>query len=282
VSSAGTRVLVDGFGYLESPRWRDGELWFSDFFSRRVHSVDPAGRVTVQGYVPGQPSGIGFLPDGSALVASTYSRELVRLVDGRVDVVATTGAAFAGPLNDMAVHPTGRAYVSPLAGRRTSGERRRGGGDPLLLVDGATVRVAEVGLAGPNGLVLADGGATLIVAETNAHRLTAFDVAADGDLGRRRLFADLGELSPDGLCLDAEGAVWVGCVFDERFVRVAEGGEILDVVPVPGRWAVAPALGGAAGTVLYCTTARTSLAQFRRGVGTAAIEMCEVSVPGTV
>jgi sugar lactone lactonase YvrE len=272
--AAGTRVLADGFGFLESPRWHAGELWFSDFFSRRVQSVDESGAVTVRGYVPGQPSGLGFLPDGSALVASTYGRELLRLAGRRTSVVASTLTVFPGALNDLVVDAAGRAYVSPLSGPGGSSDT------PLLFFDGATVRVLDLGLAGPNGLVLSADEAELIVAETDAARLTAFDVAPDGGLSGRRVFADLGGLAPDGLCLDPGGNVWVGCVFAEQFVRVAPDGSITERIPVPGRWAVAPALGGPDGDVLYCLTARTSLGRFLRGEGTSAIEVCDVAVPG--
>jgi sugar lactone lactonase YvrE len=272
--AAQTHVFADGFGFLESPRWHAGELWFSDFFSRRVQSVDESGAVTVRGYVPGQPSGIGFLPDGSALVASTYGRELLRLADRRTSVVASTLTVFPGALNDMVVDAAGRAYVSPLSGPGGTSDT------PLLFFDGTRVHVLDAELAGPNGLVLSADGAELIVAETNAHRLTAFDVAADGRVSRRRVFADLGELAPDGLCLDSGGGVWVGCVFAEQFVRIGPDGTITDRIPVPGRWAVAAALGGTDGALLYCLTARTTLGRFLRGEGTSAIEVCDVAVPG--
>jgi sugar lactone lactonase YvrE len=278
----GTTVLVDNLGFAESPRWHDGELWFSDFFSRRVRSVEAAAMVTDRGYVPGQPSGIGFLPDGSVLVASTYSRELVRLVDGIAEVVINTSSVYPGGLNDMIVDALGHAFVSPMPERRRASELRSPppGETPLLIFDGSAVHATDVGLSGPNGLALSEDGSTLVVAETNANRLTAFNVAADGSLSGMRLFADLGDLAPDGLCMDAEGAVWVGCVFAEQFVRVADGGNVLDRVHVPGRWAVAPALGGSLRTTLYCATALTSLPRFHQGLGTAAIETYEVSVPG--
>lgn len=268
-----TRVLVDGYRYLESPRWHNGELWCSDLLSRHVLSLNTRGRVTVRGYLPGQPSGIGFLGDGSVLMVSVHSRELVRLTEGRIQPVAATAVVWSGPLNDMVVDPTGRAWVSPMT------DPSSGATTPLLFFDGTTVKRTETALAGPNGLALTDDGHTLIVAETNARRLTAFRITSDGEPVEGRVFADLGEWAPDGICVDAEGAVWVGCVFAGLFARVAEGGDVLGTVEVPGRWAVAPALGGPDGKTLYCATARTSLDRFRRGMSTAAIEMCQVEVP---
>ena len=270
------RPLVKGLGFVDGLRWHDGALWCSDLFSRRVLSVDGGGRVSVRGYVPGQPCGIGFLLDGSVIVASTHSREIVQLLEGSVRVVTSTAAAFPGPINDLATDRTGRAWVSPLV---TPGADPTG--SPLIVLDRAlTPRCLDVQLAAPNGLVVTDHGRTLLVAETGGHCLTAFDIEADGGLGRRRTFADLGEWAPDGICVDAEGAVWVGCPFAECFARVKEGGHVLDVVEVPGRWAVAPVLGGSDGDVLFGATARTDLRRFRRGVGTAAIETCTVDVPG--
>jgi sugar lactone lactonase YvrE len=200
-------------------------------------------------------------------------------------VIATTLAAYGGGLNDMHVDRQGRAYVTPFAADFPDADMptdRSQASVPLLMVDGSTVhRVAE-DLAAPNGVAMTADGSRLIVAETAGRRLTAFDVAPDGTLSGRRLFADLGERVPDGICVDIEGAVWVGCVFAEEFIRVAEGGEVMEVIPVPGRWAVAPTLGGSDGRTLFCATARTSLADFHEGKATGTIESARVAVPGVV
>jgi sugar lactone lactonase YvrE len=276
-------VLVDGFGFTEGPRWHDGELWFSDFGSRFVQSVTQDGRLTRQAFVLGQPSGIGFAPDGRVLVSSTLDRRVVAFRPGeRPDVVADTWSVYGGALNDMVVDALGRAYVSPFnAGVNHSPDTvgRPVSGTPVLLVTDGEVSIAADDLGTPNGIVLTDDGRTLVVAETTAKQLTAFDVAADGSLSGRRVFADLDGRSPDGLCLDASGAVWVGCPFAEEFVRVEEGGRILEAVPTPGRWAVAPALGGADGRTLFCCTATTTLEEYFDGRSRAAIETTTVEVP---
>lgn len=278
--SSRASTVLGGLGYLESPRWHDGELWFSDFFSRRIYSVSPFGELTVRAYVSGQPSGLGFLADGTALVVSMHDRRLLSFVAGQSPRhVASTWQIYDGQLNDMYVDAFGRAYVSAFPSRPGSSRQTV---EPLLMVVGSSVRRVAENLANPNGIASSADGKLLIVAETAARRLTAFDIADDGSLSGRRLFADLGGREPDGLCVDAEGAVWVGCVFAEEFVRVAEGGEILDVVSTPGRWAVAPALGGQDGRTLYCLTARTSLLDFSRGQGEGSVESVRVDVPGLV
>jgi sugar lactone lactonase YvrE len=276
-------VLVDGFRFTEGPRWHDGELWFSDFGSRLVQSVTEAGDVTRRAFVEGQPSGIGFAPDGRVLVSSTHDRRVVGFLPGeRPDVVGITWSVYGGALNDMVVDARGRAYVSPFhAGVHHSPETvgRPVSGTPILFVADGEVSIAADDLGTPNGIVITDGGRTLVVAETTARRLSAFDVADDGSLSGRRVFADLDGRAPDGLCLDASGAVWVGCPFAEEFVRVEEGGKILETVPTPGRWAVAPALGGADGRTLFCCTATTTLEEYFDGRSTAAIETTVVDVP---
>lgn len=151
----------------------------------------------------------------------------------------------------------------------------------LLLVspDGGVTRVAD-DLLFPNGMAITQDNSVLVVAETFANRLTAFDIGSDGSLKGRRIFADLGNRAPDGICMDVSGAVWAACPFAGEFVRVADGGEILDVVDVPGRWAVTVALGGAKGDTLFCATARTTLADYHLGRATASIETLRVEVPG--
>jgi sugar lactone lactonase YvrE len=273
-------VLVDGLGFPEGLCWHDGELWYSDFASRRVASVTPDGEVTERAYVSGQPSGVGFLPDGTAVVVSMLDRLLVRLGD-HPSLHADASGVCIGPMNDMIIDGAGRTYFGSF-GYDPSYE---GGGalrpSPVGLVapDG-TVRVVAEGLSFPNGMAVTSDGATLVVAETFANRLTAFPINDDGTLGERRLFADLGEHAPDGICMDAEGAVWAGCPFSGAFVRVADGGEVLQTIPTPGRWAVTCELGGDDGRTLFCATAQTTLEAFHQGRSTGAIELVRVSTPG--
>jgi sugar lactone lactonase YvrE len=278
------KVLTEGPGFFEGPRWRDGRLWFSDFHSRLVKSYGPEDGVRREGFVAGQPSGLGFGPAGETLVVSSYDRRVVALNQpGPPSAVASTWALYPGALNDMYVDPSGRAYISPFDANppaHGSSYDDYKPDVPLLMVEKGVASIAATGLAAPNGIAASPDGKVLIVAETFGYRLSAFDIGEDGALSNRRTFADLGDLAPDGICVDQEGAVWVGCVFAEQFIRVAEGGRILDTIATPGRWAVAPALGGPDGRTLFGATARTSMPEFVAGTGTAAIEAIEVGVGG--
>jgi sugar lactone lactonase YvrE len=278
------KVVLSGVGFLEAPRWHDGELWFSDFFSRRVSSIDEDGRVTERAYVAGQPSGLGFCPDGTQLIVSTHDGHLVRRDGESQTVFADVGATYRGGLNDMVVDRLGRAYVSsfpvPAIGKAAlepAGEHLA----PIIFVDeNGKVSIATKDLRVANGMVITPDGQTLIAAETLGNQLLAFDIASDGTLSNQRTFADLGERKPDGICLDVDGNVWVGSFITSEFVHVAEGGKVLRVVPTPGRWAVACALGGRDGKTLYGLTAKITIEEFLQGHGEGAIEAFDVDAPG--
>ena len=274
-------VVVDGLGFLEAPRWHNGELWFSDFFSRRVSSVDEAGRLTDRIYVAGQPSGLGFREDGSVLVVSTHEGHILRWDGGAKSVVADIGASYRGGLNDMLVDRVGRAYVStfpvPAVGQ-VAAESEAPWTAPLIFVDeDGNVEVAADNLQIPNGIAMTPDGKTLIVAETFGNQLLAFDVAVDGRLGNKRTFADLGDRKPDGICLDANGNVWVGSYSTSEFVLVQEGGRVLKVIATPGRWAVACAIGGSDGRTLYGVTAYVE--DFLNDRAKGAVEVFHIDTP---
>ncbi len=273
ITLAAERILADGLGFLEGPRWHRGELWFSDFFSRRVSSVDLAGVLTTRYYVPGQPSGLAPLPDGDVLVASVHNGRLLRgSAGGALQSVADIGACFRGALNDLVVDTNGRAYVSTLPDL-TGGVRP---GDvlrcPIILVDEhGEVRVVADDLRVPNGMVITADGRTLIAAETQGYRLIKFDVAKDGSLGAPEVFAELGERKPDGIALDPTGAVWVCCPFTSEVLLVAEEGAILASASTPGSWAVACAVGGELEDTLFVVTAKVTVEELHAGTGTGAV-----------
>ena len=273
------RTVADGLGFVEGPRWRDGRLWYSDFSSRSVNSVDESGEVRRHAYVAGQPSGLGFSPDGDLLVVSVHESLILCIDDEGTTVVADVGARYRGGLNDMLVDPDGRAYVSAfpahVPGQRT-GQIHGEPSVPLFLVtlDGHVEVVAE-DLAVPNGIALSPDGRTLVVAETIGRRLTAFDVAADGSLSGRRTFADCGERKPDGICMDPTGAVWFGSPFTSEYVLVRDGGEVQTTIPTPDRWAVSCALGEDAET-LWCATVAVTREEYLAGGGRGAIEVCRI------
>lgn len=278
-------VVADNRGFLEAPRWHDDELWFSDFSARVIMSLDSRGHLQRRAYIPGQPSGLGFCDDGSVLIVSAHNGHLLRLFAGEMTLVADVGAMYRGALNDMVVDRRGRAYIStlpaPVAGRRYH-QVPEPPLLPIIIVDvDGTVRMGAEDLRVPNGLAISEDQATLIVAETAGHALSAFDIEADGSLSGRRIFAELGERTPDGICLDNAGGVWAGSPFTSEFVRVEEGGAVTDVIATPGRWAVACALGGADGRTLFCLTARTSREDFHQGTSSGAVEQAVVGLPSS-
>ena len=274
-------TLVDGIVFGEGPRWHAGRLYFSDIKARRVESVGLDGRRETVARLPGEPSGLGWLPDGRLLVVSMEDHRLLRLDPDGLHEVADLTPHCGGKANDMVVDARGRAYVGnigfdleaqPIAPRPTS----------LVRVDpDGSVQVAARELWCPNGLAISADGRTLVAAESAAGRLAAFDVAADGSLSGRRVFAALPEgAAPDGICVDAEDAVWVASPTTREFLRVREGGEIAERIATGERIAIACALGGPGRRTLFLVTSTTmSLAEAARG-RSGRIETCEVAVPG--
>lgn len=262
-------TLITGLAFGECPRWHDGRLYVSDQHARRVLSVALDGSSVIVAMVPQQPSGIGWLPDGRMLVVSMRDRKILRREDSGAFVVHADLSALAPwHLNDMVVDVDGRAWVGNFGFDLMGGTPLR---ETVLICvepDGSA-RVAAEELGFPNGMVITPDG-TLIVAETLANRLTAFDVRS-GRLTNRREWAKFGEppasanlnealseltVTPDGICLDAEGAVWVADCIHARLLRVAEGGRILDELPT-GSPAFACMLGGDDGKTLFACTAPT-------------------------
>jgi sugar lactone lactonase YvrE len=272
-------TLLDGLTFPEAPRWHDGRLWFSDFYTHRVVAVDPGGRAETMLEVPQRPSGLGWTPDGTLLVVSMLDRRLLRVENGKARLHADLAAVATGPCNDMAVDGQGRAYVGNFGYDRHKGEPPRTTCLARVDPDGRVTRAAE-DLFFPNGTVITPDGRTLIVGETQAHRLTAFDVAPDGALENRRVWAALDEnVFPDGMCLDAEGAIWVSDARGLALLRVREGGKIDGTVSTGSRYAFACMLGGADRRTLFvCTSTGSGPAMADKRDG--AIETVRVDVPG--
>lgn len=262
-------VLVTGLHFGEGPRWRDGRLWFSDFYDHAVKSVSLAGDVRVELQIDDHPSGLGWLPDGRLLVVSMNRRLLLRVDADAVRVHAELGSVAAHRANDMVVDAQGRAYVGNFGFALDDELKRRG--VESVLADHPTAQLARVDADGsvhmaaaelhfPNGTVLTPDGRTLIVAETLAMRLTAFDVAADGSLSNRRVWAPVGMRAPDGICLDANGHVWIANAIAPECVLVAPGGEIVATVTTD-QPCFACMLGGDDGRTLFMLTAPSSMAE---------------------
>lgn len=238
-----------GIVFGESPRWHDGRLWFSDWGTQEVIAVDPEGKSEVIVRVPSSPFCIDRLPDGRLLVVSARDRLLLRREsDGSLVTHADLSGLSDYPWNDIVVDGRGNAYVGNIGFDFPGGEFAPG---TLALVtpDGSARQVAD-GVAFPNGVVVTPDNSTLILAESYGSRLTAFDIGADGGLSDRRVWADLGDGVPDGICLDAEGAVWYADVPNSRCVRVREGGEVLQTIALD-RGCFACMLGGPDGRTLF-------------------------------
>ncbi len=235
-------TLISGLAYGESPRWHDGRLWLSDMGTHEVVAVDPDGRTEVIARVPGMPMGTGWLPDGRMLIVSSRDGLLLRRErDGSLVTHADLTTLSTHPWGDMVVDGRGNAYIGNIGFDFPGGEVTTGI-VALVRPDGSAREVAD-GVAFPNGVAVTPDNATLILAESYGHRLTAFDIAADGSLSNRRVWADLGDAYPDGICLDADNAVWYADVPHRRCTRVAEGGAVLQTVDLD-RGCFACALGG--------------------------------------
>jgi sugar lactone lactonase YvrE len=276
--SHATEVLVEGLRFPEGPRWHDHLLVVSDMHAGRIVTVSEHGEVATLAEIPGQPSGLGWDPEGHLMVVSMLDRRVLKFhTDGPHEFADLSGLA-PFHCNDMVVDAGGGAYVGNF------GFDLDGGADavPTVLLrvapDGG-VSVAATDVRFPNGSVITPDGRTLIVGETFGARLTAWDIAPDGTLSNRRVWADLEGAVPDGICLDADGAVWSACPISGRVLRVLEGGVVTDVVTVDRRGAYACMLGGAdeqrpsVGAADASDPART---EARRG----AIETVRVEVPG--
>jgi len=275
---AEVRTLLTGLVMGESPRWHDDRLWFSDMGAREVVTVDLEGKSEVVARVPNGLTGIGFLPDGRLLIDLMFDGRLLRLEpDGSVVTHADLTGFSRHPWSDMIVDGRGNAYVGNLGFNFPAGEAFAPGILVLVTFDGAARQVAD-GLAFPNGIAVTPDNATLIVAESYGARLTAFDIAADGSLSNRRVWADLPRAHPDGICLDAENAVWYGDVPAKRCLRVREGGEVLQTIDLD-RGCFACTLGGADKRILFLMAAEWSNVSSTLGGGTRTGQVLTVEAP---
>jgi sugar lactone lactonase YvrE len=260
-------TFATGLQMGESPRWHDGSFWMCDWLAGEVLRFDPSGARETAARVDGLPFSIDWLPDGRMLTTTAAG---VR-VGPDLDAYGADDRHW----NEIVVDPAGRAYVNKPGSMPF--EERRPGVVGVVTPEGGSRVVAE-DVWFPNGMAITPDGTTLILAESHAHRLTAFTIAADGDLVDRRVWADLGDgAAPDGICLDAEGAVWYADVPNQRCVRVREGGEVLRTVRAD-RGCFACMLGGADGRTLYITA--NSWEGGRAGDGVVLTERVDVPHAG--
>lgn len=282
-----TRVLADGLHFGEGPRWHEGRLWLSDFYAHAVKSVSLAGDLRTEFEIDDQPSGLGWMPDGSMLIVSMVKRQLLRRApDGTISVHADLGHIATFHCNDMVVDSRGGAYVGnfgfDLDAAMASGGMAAVAANPVkaklayVSPDGQT-RVAAADLFFPNGTVITPDGKTLILGESFGGVLTAFDIGPAGELSNRRVWAELAPRVPDGICLDADGAIWVANPTAPECVRVAEGGKVLEVIDT-GAPCYACMLGGDDGRTLFMLTA-AALGSEADGAPSGKVVIAQVDSP---
>ena len=280
-------TLMKGLTFGEGPRWHENKFYFSDFYSHKVYSLDLSGKHEVIVEIPNQPSGLGWTPDGTMLIVSMKDRKLMSFKDGLLTERADLTELSGFHCNDMVVDIDGNAFIGNFGFNTYDGEEIKPT-NLILVKPGEEPVLAADNLFFPNGTVITPDNKTLIVGETYAARLTAFDKSEDGSLSNRRIWADLKVNSeegtvplPDGMCIDEEGAIWVASPSTAEVIRVHEGGMISERIPVQTN-AFACMLGGEDRRTLFICTSNGSgvdpEAALREKSG--KIEITQVDVPG--
>ncbi|HTQ21057.1 SMP-30/gluconolactonase/LRE family protein [Mycobacterium sp.] len=264
-------ILANGFCFGEGPRWFEGLLWFSDMLGEAVHTADLRGSLTTLPLPGHSPSGLGFRPDGSLLIASTEDRQVLRYDGETVVTIADLSDLVPANLGDMVVDDAGRAYIGSQAFNE--------GVIVCLDPDNSATVVAD-DLEFPNGMVITPDGSTLIVAESVGRRLTAFTISADGALSDRRVFADGLDGPPDGITLDAEGGVWTSMTLAHQFERVVEGGAVTDRIDMGDRVAIACTLGGPERRTLFLLSSTDAYPRRLVGTRLSRLDAVTVATPG--
>jgi sugar lactone lactonase YvrE len=263
--------LANGFCFGEGPRWFEGLLWFSDMLGEAVHTVNLQGAMTTLPLPGHAPSGLGFRPDGSLLIASTEKRQVLRYDGETVTTLVDLSDMSPANLGDMVIDDLGRAYV---------GSQAFEGGVMVRIDPDDTVAVVAEDLDFPNGMVIAPDRKTLIVAESVGRRLTRYTIGEDGSLSDRRIFADGLDGPPDGIALDAEGGVWASMTLAHQFQRIVEGGVVTDRIDIGGRTAIACTLGGPERRTLFLLSSTDAYPQRLIGTKLSCLDAVTVDVPG--
>ena len=272
------RTLISGFSFGEQPRWHEDRLWFSDWGTQEVIAVDLAGNAEVILRAPSFPCCVDWLPDGRLLFVSSREGLLLRReLDGSSVTHGDLRGLSEPPAgNELVVDSRGNAYIN---GGQVLGQDTATGIVAMVSPDGAAQQVAD-GLAFPNGMLIMPDDQSVIVAESYANRLTAFDIEEDGSLSNRRIWAELGDGVPDGICADAENAVWYADVPNKRCSRVREGGEMLETIELD-RGCFACALGGPDRSTLFMiATEWNGPANMFRGPRTSQLLTAQAPAPG--
>jgi sugar lactone lactonase YvrE len=266
---ANPQILLTGLGLVGSPRWHDDRLWFSDWVAGEIIAVDLAGEREVITRVPSFPFCLDWLPDGRLLIVSGGDGRLLRgEPDGSLVTHADRSGLSRHPWNEIVVDGQGNIYLNCINFAFPAGPFAPGI-IALVTPDGSVQQVANA-VAFPNGMAVTPDNSTLIVAESYGSRLTAFDIAADGGLSNRRVWADVGGDHPDGICLDAEGTVWYADTGNKHCVRVREGGEVLQTIDLD-RGGFACMLGGPDGRTLFVVAREWYGTDISKGMGTGQL-----------
>ncbi len=270
--------LLDGGRYFEGPRWHRGRLWLVDCMTRQLLSVSLAGDRQEHATFDDTPCGTGVLPDGRIVVLTMNKKQLHAYADGQLSLHADLGGIASGTIDDMIIDGQGRAYIGDLGFHMPPPPDRGAVGRLILVMPDGKARVVAEDLRFPNGIAVTADHKRLVVAEMDGACLADYDIDTDGGL---RLRGRLGRMNdPDGICLDRDGAVWVASFTEDAFIRVARDGSELQRIAVPGRRALACALGGPERKTLFCLSAATSYAELRQGKSSSRIDVVEVETAG--
>jgi len=271
--------VLDGGRYFEGPRWHSNRLWFVDCMERTLLSLDLSGRCERHAkFDDDTPCGLGVLPDGRIIVLTMHRKRLMSYADGQLSLYADLSGIAKGTIDDMIVDGLGRAYVGDLGFHMPPPPDRGAVGGIILVLPGGETRIVADGLRFPNGIAISADNSRLVVAEMDGECLAEYEIAADGGLNFRRRFGHM--KAPDGICLDREGAVWVASFEEDAFVRIGYDGHELQRIDVPGRRAIACALGGPERRTLFCLSAATSYAELVQRKSSARIDVAELEIPG--
>jgi sugar lactone lactonase YvrE len=263
--------LAGGFCFGEGPRWFEGLLWFSDMLGEAIHTVDLQGSMTTVP-VPGHtPTGLGFRPDGSLLIASAEDRQVLHYDGDTITTLADLSDRVPANLGDMVIDANGGSYI---------GSQAYTGGVIVRVDPDARVHTVAEDLDFPNGMVITADGGTLIVAESMGRRLTAFTLGADGGLHDRRIFADTLDGPPDGIALDAAGGVWTSMTLAHQFERITEGGTVTHRIDIGDRAAIACTLGGPNRRTLFLLSSTDAYPKRLIGTRESRLDMVTVEIPG--
>ena len=273
-----TELLLDGLMFPEGPRWHQDKLWFTDQHAGSIKTVDINGNSELIAELDDLPGGLGWLPDGRLLVVSMTKRQLLTLDQGELKLFADLSALASFHCNDMLTDSVGNSYVGNFGYDLHAGAPLSTAEIILVSPAGKPIVVSS-DVIFPNGMVITPDGKTLIVAETFASRLSSFSIQPDGRLGKRELWADLDDGSPDGICLDQENAIWAACPNTGNVIRVEQGGKVTDTVKTIGK-AYACMLGGAEQNKLFVMTSETDDPQQAVTMRSGRVEWLTVKVPG--